>query len=262
MNRLEFMGKLERLLAGISPGEREEALQFYNEYFNDAGVENEDGVIEALGSPEAVAATILAGLAEGAESAGEFSEKGFVPGGADKGTVNALQKTDKAAQNAQAERGGSAGADGSPAAGAAGAGKKEKKAWGAGTVVLVVLLSICALPLLIPFAMAAVIFMLAIFLLVFFMFLAGALVLGCLALVGLILLITGFILTGVGIAKMFIAPFGGLWIAGGGLAAAGIGLLMLVGFIWLLIKAVPAMIRGLVWLCGLPFRKKRKGAAA
>lgn len=41
MNRLEFMQQLEALLSDISQGEREEALQYYNDYLNDAGVENE-----------------------------------------------------------------------------------------------------------------------------------------------------------------------------------------------------------------------------
>lgn len=37
MNRTEFMRQLESLLQNISATEREEALQYYNEYFNDAG---------------------------------------------------------------------------------------------------------------------------------------------------------------------------------------------------------------------------------
>lgn len=43
MNRLEFMRRLEALLSDISQSEREEALQYYNDYLNDAGVENERG---------------------------------------------------------------------------------------------------------------------------------------------------------------------------------------------------------------------------
>ena len=34
MNRTEFMRQLESLLQNISATEREEALQYYNEYFN------------------------------------------------------------------------------------------------------------------------------------------------------------------------------------------------------------------------------------
>ena len=49
MSRWEFMRRLEELLLDISPNEREEALQYYNDYFNDAGKENEKEVIGALG---------------------------------------------------------------------------------------------------------------------------------------------------------------------------------------------------------------------
>ncbi len=58
MNRVDFMEQLESLLQNISPAEREEALQYYNEYFNDAGKENEQDVIEALGNPAKVAENI------------------------------------------------------------------------------------------------------------------------------------------------------------------------------------------------------------
>ena len=85
MNRVEFMNALERLLADISVGEREEALQYYNDYLNDAGVENEEDVINSLGSPEKVAANIKAGLSGGEE--GEFTESGYHDFEEEKNTV-------------------------------------------------------------------------------------------------------------------------------------------------------------------------------
>lgn len=77
MSRWEFMRRLEELLSDISPNEREEALQYYNDYFNDAGKENEKGVIEALGSPEQVAEIVKDGLGDNVNK-GEFTENGFV----------------------------------------------------------------------------------------------------------------------------------------------------------------------------------------
>ena len=41
MNRADFMDQLESLLQSIAPTEREEAIQYYNDYFDDAGKENE-----------------------------------------------------------------------------------------------------------------------------------------------------------------------------------------------------------------------------
>jgi uncharacterized membrane protein len=58
MNRVEFMRQLEELLHDIPRYEREEAIQYYNDYFDDAGVESEPNVIEALGNPARVARTI------------------------------------------------------------------------------------------------------------------------------------------------------------------------------------------------------------
>jgi hypothetical protein len=64
MNRQEFMKRLEELLSGISPEEREEALAYYRNYFEDAGVENEEKVLRELESPEKLAESIRAGLQE------------------------------------------------------------------------------------------------------------------------------------------------------------------------------------------------------
>ena len=58
MNRQEFFRRLEYLLSGLPENERMDALAYYNDYFDDAGVENEQQVIRELGSPEAVAQII------------------------------------------------------------------------------------------------------------------------------------------------------------------------------------------------------------
>lgn len=58
MNREEFMAKLKALLGDIPAEEREEALQYYEDYFDDAGADNEAEVIRELESPQRVAAMI------------------------------------------------------------------------------------------------------------------------------------------------------------------------------------------------------------
>ena len=80
MNRTEYMRELDALLHGISKEEREEAMQYYNDYFDDAGSENEEKVIEELGSPVKLAETIRAGIngnTDEAESYGEYGERGY-----------------------------------------------------------------------------------------------------------------------------------------------------------------------------------------
>lgn len=62
MNRAQFMEQLEKLLSDISEEERQEALDYYESYFDDAGEDQEANVIRELGSPGKVAAIIKADL--------------------------------------------------------------------------------------------------------------------------------------------------------------------------------------------------------
>ena len=77
MSRVEFMNQLKNLLWDIPEGEREEALNYYEDYFDDAGADNEAQVIASLGTPEKVAAIIKEGLNEEANEQGEYSETGY-----------------------------------------------------------------------------------------------------------------------------------------------------------------------------------------
>ncbi len=62
MNRNEFLRQLERLLCDIPENERREAIEYYQNYFEDAGPEKEAQIIEELGSPQEVAASIKRNL--------------------------------------------------------------------------------------------------------------------------------------------------------------------------------------------------------
>jgi uncharacterized membrane protein len=59
MNKFEFLTVLKRNLSKLPKEEIDSAISFYEEYFNDAGEENEQEVIEKLGSSQAVAAKII-----------------------------------------------------------------------------------------------------------------------------------------------------------------------------------------------------------
>lgn len=58
MNKSVFMKELEVLLSDLPQTEKEEALQYYVDYFEDAGVDQEEEVILMLGTPAQVAETI------------------------------------------------------------------------------------------------------------------------------------------------------------------------------------------------------------
>ena len=61
MTRAEFIAELRGRLYTLPAEERDNAIQFYEEYFDAAGPENEQAVINELGSPENVANKILSG---------------------------------------------------------------------------------------------------------------------------------------------------------------------------------------------------------
>lgn len=62
MKKEEFLAQLERLLMDIPVSDRLDAISYYRDYFDEAGVENEQDVIRELGSPEKVAKTIIEDL--------------------------------------------------------------------------------------------------------------------------------------------------------------------------------------------------------
>ena len=92
MKREEFMLKLESLLQDISKEEREEALQYYKDYFDDAGAENEDSIIKELGSPEKVAKTLKEDIGENPSEDSEYSEMGYNYSSENTGNAPAVKK--------------------------------------------------------------------------------------------------------------------------------------------------------------------------
>ncbi len=153
MNKESFMQELARLLGDISPQERQEALNFYEEYFHDAGPEKEQEVLKELGSPMQVAAKIKEGL-----DATIGVENG--PDAAENGAAYTPQET-----------------------------VKKRSAWK--TIGLVFLL-ICASPLLIAFASVILSLLIAWFLVLISLIAAfGAAALTCI-LCGIAFVVMGF----------------------------------------------------------------------
>ncbi len=74
MNKEEFLRQLEMQLSGMPENEKQEALQYYRDYFEDAGTDKEGEVLASLGSPADVAKTIRE-----ENGGGEYTEKGYLP---------------------------------------------------------------------------------------------------------------------------------------------------------------------------------------
>lgn len=84
MDREKFIKELSFLLQDIADEDREDALYYYEDYFAEAGKENEEKVIRELQSPERVAAIIKAGLNSSFEDNIEYSESSMKNSGYDK----------------------------------------------------------------------------------------------------------------------------------------------------------------------------------
>ena len=63
MTKVEFMNELAGRLRHLPHEEYENAINYYLEYFDEAGEENEQKVIDELGSPQQIAAQIMADYA-------------------------------------------------------------------------------------------------------------------------------------------------------------------------------------------------------
>lgn len=59
MNKYEFLSQLRSALSSLPKEEREAAMSYYEEFFSDAGEENEQAVIASLGTPETLAKSII-----------------------------------------------------------------------------------------------------------------------------------------------------------------------------------------------------------
>ena len=265
MNRDEFIIKLQDELQSIPTEERENALKYYREYFDDAGVENEQQVIAELESPEVIARGIKTIL--GLPDASALPQEPIAAtGAADPQKTEFIQKTEYVpkteyvhkAEYAAKEAGQEippSGADqgiprndanaGSPGSGTANGAKTA----GSDTVKVgrfgiptwaVVLLAILLVPVIIPAAsgifgtLIGVIFGMIGVAIGFFAATIGILVAGIAAMVwGIASIVAG-------------ALFNGLLLLGAGLTLAGVGLLMLVLSLQLAAVWIPQFIR---WIC-------------
>ncbi len=232
MDRKEFMERLERLLWNISDSEREEALQYYNDYFDDAGEENEARVIEELGGPDQVAQKIKAGCSD---SASEYSEQGY-----EDTRFRASQEVISREEVARTQAENANYADNRS--------RRKNPETNTWKIIAVILLCILASPIIIPVGAA-----------IFAAIAAVVLGIGgvCIGIVvaGFSILIVGIVLIGTGVAEIFVTPAAGLALAGVGCLIFALGILLSLLTVWCCVKILPWLIRGIVGLVSYPFRK-------
>lgn len=248
MNRKKFIDKLEVLLWDIPASEREEALQYYTDYFEDAGEENVGQVVSELGSPEKVAATIKADLKDGSDS-GEFSETGY--------RDSRFEKKDNPATREQAHQkeenaysyNSSSETDNGYSYTAGNGDGGQTKSNSALKIILIVLGAIVIIPIAIPIFIGGAAFIIGLAFASFGLF--AGLVIGSLAIMA-----SGIGLFILGMTKLLVALPSALLTSGSGLLLFVLGLVATVATVKLCMVIYPAMCRAMVNICRWPFRRK------
>ena len=80
MNKYEYLAQLRSALSSVSQEEREAAMSYYEEFFSDAGEENEQAVIASLGSPQDLAQSIIKENSKDTEQTSSSDNSGFDSG--------------------------------------------------------------------------------------------------------------------------------------------------------------------------------------
>ncbi|MCM1536934.1 MAG: DUF1700 domain-containing protein [bacterium] len=251
MNREAFIRRLRELLAGLPQNEAAEAIQYYEDYFADAGEENEAKVIEELGSPEKVAANIRADLGmAGSGSYAEDSGSGGYAGNSGSGGYTGNGGSSGYAGSSNGEYTGGRG-NGSYAESDSRGGRAYGGAYDGGDrrdgisdrpkekhTALWIVLAIATFYIWLPLLFVAVILIFVAVIVVLalsFAFGVTAFALG----------VAGIALVGIAFARMFLSPAGGLVLLGGGLLAVGVTIfcIWLVGMLFG--RALPAFFRAI-----------------
>lgn len=227
MSKQEFMEELKILLEELPVEEREEALRYYESYFEEAGADQEPTVIEELGSPGRISAQILRDY-RAEKAAGVYTERGYQEQEAEKqspvryaGGENKQEEQQKEEPKTEESR--SSGV------------YVKKKGLNSGTLAVIIIVAILTFPIWITvlgtaFGILMGLFGAAIGLVTGF----GAGGIGC--------MIGGVALFVAGIVKIIAMPVIGVAFVAGGLIMFGVGCLML--------AATGGIIRLAVWIVG------------
>lgn len=232
MNRIEFMTELAALLQNIPEEEKIEAMQFYNDYFDDAGEENEYHVIAELGSPAKVAATIKEELKNPDTDAGEYTETGYSDSRFEEKDPPARReyhyKEEKEGQSYQYQ--GDAAYQSQ---------KKPLRTSRALKIILIIAIALVAAPVVLPVVFGIVAAILGCIIALFGVFVAFVVV-------AVAVVIVGIWLIGAGIIALVPQFPVGLALLGAGLIVTVLGVIATVAGVKLCIVVIPGIFRGIV----------------
>lgn len=288
MIREEFMKELESLLHDISEEERQEAITFYNGYFEDAGKEQEEHILNELGTPQIVADLIKKELGilktqeqdtytecgyedpllkndnyavssknEPKDSSSSHNSEAEVPlekkdHMIDDMDTNNKKQEDANTESTQEQSQAKHERQQSQQEGYHTYTKKpyeENRTWNIG---LIILICIFAIPVGLPLMVTAFALFISFFAVGLSLFLGFGIS-------GIACIIVGVALMAGGIGNLVVLPIAGIALLGGGLVTFGIGILL--GIVAMLsFKMMPLVIKGFSMLCRLPFQNRRRMA--
>lgn len=239
MRKEEYLQRLEKLLYNIPAEDREEALQFYRDYLEDAG-EAVDEVLTALGTPEELAQSIRKDL-YGDNEDGDFTRTSkdlpgtyrvpFSKGGKFSGTGDFGSTRTKGSYSGtesgyyeydiKKER------------------RSRKGRLSAGQWIVLIILCLCAAPIIVPICGGLLTAFIAVLIAIV------AVVFG-IGVVGIALVIAAVAIVIVALVKLIGTPVTALIMLGGGLLAAGLGLVGIAITVWVLCKVLPAVFKWII----------------
>lgn len=250
MSRFDFMRKLEDLLSDIPLEERNEALKYYNDYFDDAGVDNEGNIVSELGTPERIAGIIKADLhleGDNSQNRGFFTEKGYEDTVYNETKYEVVKPSDgKQGENYNSTSTGSSSNNSNSGNSTNTTSTNNNK------LAIIILLCLFAIPVGIPLLITFVSIVFSLIVAVF------ALLFGF-GIAGIVMVPVGIAITIFGIVNIGI-PFMGLLNCGAGLLVLGLGILFVMLSVWLSKTLLPAIIKGIVYIFRLPFQNRSVSA--
>lgn len=225
MNREEFMRQLERLLWELPVNDREDAIAYYQDYFDEAGVDNEKRVMQELGSPEKVAAMIKADRHRYGNGQGEYTERGYSDG------LDSVHRDVPLEKRYLSKPG-----------------KKEKTTHWVWIIVLLILAS----PMILGLGGGVVGVLVGIIASIATVFLA-------IVLSAAGILVGGIVCFVMGIFRVFGNPLEGLVTAGIGAILTAVGILLTLFCVWMIVKWIPALVNSGMNFCKKIFRRGERG---
>lgn len=190
MNKEEYLRQFKKNLLHMNGSEKEDAIRYYEEYFDEAGVENEQKVIEELGNPVHLARKISAECA-----IKDINEIGI-------GMSEVVEKENNASVVLQD----------------VGEKKSKKGIW---SNLAVIIMAICSFPVLLPVSIVITVFAFVLVLLV-------AIFLFVLVVIGGALSVAGIVGVAGGIIGVFVHFFSGVTVIGIGMIIVGAGILLFI----------------------------------